>query len=230
MAIMRPGPLAGQLSGRVGGVVFSRNRGGDYIRNGPSPVNPQTARQVLVRNALTAASSEWGDLTADQRKSWAAWAASNPVQNRLGETIRLQPNAAFVWLSSRMVINGDSPAVAPPLVGAPDPLVTLGGTFDIGAGDFEVTFTGTPLGTNMCLWLQGCLLTSAAIMNVRNRLRVFKVSPAATASPYDIEADFEAVCGAATVGQTVVIRASVFDDRNGLLSSAIEYRGTVVST
>jgi len=230
MAIMRPGALAGQLSGRVGGIVFSRNRGGDYVRNGPSPTNPKTAYQVAVRNALALASTRWNDMSADARASWKGWAQNNPVQNRIGETIRLQGNAAFVELNSRLAYLGTAVVDTPPAVSAPAPLLTLAATFDIGAGDFQLTYTATPLAAGMKLWVLGCLVTSAGISNVNNRLRHFYTSAAAAESPAAIETAFSARFGAPVVGQYVFIRAGVLDGTNGQLSSMLEVSGIVTTT
>jgi len=230
MAIMRPGPLAGQLSGRVGGIVFSRNRGGDYVRNGPSPINPQTAYQTAVRNALGLASAGWDGLTDAQRVAWVAWAQSNPVQNRIGESIRLQGNAAFVALNSRLAYEGTAIVATPPSVNAPDPLLSITGSFDVGAGNFQLAYTATPLGAGLKLWVLGCLLSSPAVTFVKNKLRHFYTGAAATASPVDLQASFSARFGAPVVGNKVVFVAGVLDGTNGQLSSTMRTEGIVTST
>lgn len=230
MAIMRAGALAGQLSGRVGGVIFSRNRGGDYVRNGPCPVNPRTTYQVAVRNALATASTRWNDPSFTYRAAWVAWANANPIQNRLGETIRLQGNAAFVQLNSRLVQVGLSVVDTPPIVSTPTGLLTVTPTYNIGAGAFQIAYTATPLAAGMMLWVRGCLMTSPAIQFIKNRLRHFFTSAAAAASPADIEAAFNARFGVPTVGQTVVCHVAVLDSTNGLLSQELEARGLVVTS
>jgi len=230
MAIMRAGALAGQLSGRVGGIVFSRNRGGDYVRNGPSPVNPQTSYQVAVRNAMSLASTRWNDMAATARAAWTAWAQNNPVQNRIGETIRLQGNAAFVSLNSRLAFLGTAVVDTPPVVSAPPPLLTLTGTFDIGAGAFQAAYTATPLPAGAKLWVYGCRPMSLGISNVRNRLRHFITGGAAGASPLDIETAFYARFGTPAVGEAIIIRAGVLSGTDGQLSAMLEYRGLVVTT
>jgi len=230
MAIMRPGPLAGQLSGRVGGIVFSRNRGGDYVRNGPSPVNPQSAYQTAVRNALSLASSGWDNADDAERASWRTWAADHPVRNRIGESIRLQGNAAFVALNARLAFLGTAIVESPPVLNAPDPLLSITGSFDIGAGNFQLAYTATPLGAGLKLWVLGCLLGSPAVTFYRNRLRHFYTSAAAAASPADLQASFTARFGAPVVGQKVVFRAGVLDGTSGQLSAMLQTEGIVVST
>lgn len=230
MALIKQGGLISEISGKVGGIVFSRNRGGSFVRTFTVPANPRTSYQTAVRNALTGASTAWKDLTDAQRATWVAWAQENPVRNRMGEAIRLQGNAAFVELNARMVLMGNAPATAPPTASAPDPLLTLGGTFDIGAGDFELTYTTTPAPANMKVWVLGCLLLSDSINNVNSRLRHFYTSAAAAASPAAIETAFTARFGAPAVGNKVVFRAAMISNVDGQLSSFLETSGLVTTT
>ncbi len=230
MAITRPGSIVGQVSGRIGGLVFSRNRGGDYVRNGPSPTNPQSSYQTAVRNALSLASAGWDTLTDSQRAAWVSWAQDHPVRNRLGESIRLQGNAAYVQLNSRLAYLGTAIVVAPPAVNAPDPLLSVTPTFDIGAGNFQLAYTATPLGAGLKLWVLGCLLGSPAITFVKNRLRHFYTSAAAAASPADLDTAFSARFGAPVVGQKVVLMAGVLDGTNGQLSAMLRCEGLVTTT
>jgi hypothetical protein len=230
MAIMRPGPLAGQLSGRVGGVVFSRNRGGDYVRNGPSPTNPQSDYQVAVRNALSVASSYWDDMDDAARQAWRGWAQVNPIQNRLGESIRLQGNASYVSLNARKAFMGHTLSAVTPARSAPTPLLTITPTFDIGAGAFQLAFTATPLLDEFKVWILGCVITNVGVEFVKNRLRHFYTSASAQASPCNIETAFNARFGVPTVGQKIVLLAGVFDNTYGMLSSMLRCDGLVVTT
>ena len=85
MAIFDPGILAG-ISGKMGGVVFSHNAGGPYIRNKGLVTNPNTPKQQTVRALLAQLTSLWVDtLTAVQRDGWTNYAANVPLINRLGQ-------------------------------------------------------------------------------------------------------------------------------------------------
>lgn len=230
MALFRPGPLVGQVSGRVAGVVFARNRGGAYVRNGPSPVQPRTIYQQAVRNALAVASAAWNDLTDNQRQAWSEWAKLNPIKNRIGESVTLQGNAAYVQLNSRLAFLGIAPKTATPAVGSPSGLLTLSVTADIGAGDFELVFTATPLGTNERLILEGCNVRATDVKFIENRLVVFDTTDAAEASPYEIESPFQNRLGSVAVGDRIYVRAQVVDDRNGLVSAIATCTTVAIST
>lgn len=80
--------LVTQASGSIGGATFSRNAGGMYIRARAVPVNPQTAKQTAVRNALTACMNRWTNvLTQVQRDAWNVYALNTPTTNVLGESL-----------------------------------------------------------------------------------------------------------------------------------------------
>lgn len=86
MAIIRLGGGVAAASGSVGGITFSRNRGGPYIRNRATPTNPNTPFQQVVRSLVSQLTSLWNDtLTAVQRQSWDDYAFNVPLPNSLGE-------------------------------------------------------------------------------------------------------------------------------------------------
>lgn len=77
-------------SGSVGGTTYSRNRYGMYRRSRATPVNPNTANQVLVRAAMTGLVNAWTSvLTGAQRDVWNDYAANVPVTDALGQSINL---------------------------------------------------------------------------------------------------------------------------------------------
>lgn len=66
-----------QRSGSIGATVHSHNRFGQYIRARSVPVNPNTARQVIARNAARSIMIAWQNtLTQDQRDAWNVYAAN----------------------------------------------------------------------------------------------------------------------------------------------------------
>lgn len=78
------------MSGSIGGVTHARNRFGAYQRSRTKPVNPNTARQVEVRSAVTLLAARWADtLTLAQRTAWGLYGNSVAMKNKLGETIFL---------------------------------------------------------------------------------------------------------------------------------------------
>lgn len=80
-------PLIGtDLSGSVGGITASHNRGGAYFRNRSIPVNPNTAFQQVVRGFMSALTSLWlNTLTQILRDTWDLYAENVLIPDALGE-------------------------------------------------------------------------------------------------------------------------------------------------
>jgi len=90
MALIEPGPLVSVVSGKIGGSVFFRTRGGASVRGHVVPLNPGSAFQSEVRANLANLSQRWSTvLTQDQRDSWEAYADAVPVPNRLGNPVKI---------------------------------------------------------------------------------------------------------------------------------------------
>jgi hypothetical protein len=89
--------LAGTLSGSMGGMTASRNRGGQYLRRRVVPVNPNSPRQQAARASFTNAIQDWtGVLTDAQRTSWATYAANTPRTDVLGQALVLTGQQAYL--------------------------------------------------------------------------------------------------------------------------------------
>ena len=90
MALVKYGGGIVQMSGSIAGNTHARNRFGNYIRARTKPINPNTAKQVLVRAVIATLTSRWAQiLTANQRAAWNLYADSVNMKNKLGETVHL---------------------------------------------------------------------------------------------------------------------------------------------
>ena len=128
MALFLPGPAVGQISGRVGGTIFSHNQGGMYMRNGSVPTNPQTPAQMAIRAFQAANATAWKGLTDVGRDAWNSWAASEAAAaalNRLGATNQISGQNAFVRLNNRLAYAGLALITAPPATPAPTAVTGL---------------------------------------------------------------------------------------------------------
>ena len=230
MAIFTPGAVIGQISGRVGGYVFSRNRGGSYVRNGSVPSTVVTEKALLYKSYLAAASQAWTALTDAERLSWTVWAQSKTSTNRLGRSISLNGQNWFVSLNSRLAAAGETMLTVPPVTSSPVGVVISAFTVDAGVGATQVTFTPAPLGANQKLWVRGAMVSSSAINNVENVLTTLTITAAAAASPLNLKTPLEDAFGALSVGATYVIECRVLDTDNGMVSGRAFARTTAVST
>ncbi len=225
-----PGIAIGSASGSLGGTTFSRNRFGMYTRTRAVPVNPDTSYQQNVRGHLAAASQGWGALTVAQQLAWKAWAQTHPVIDTLGQSQILTGHLAYIKCNLQLRLSGDTEITEPPVVGAPDALLTSSASIDIGVGGTSLTFTATPLGADERLIIRAAVVNSPGVSYVTNLLKEIVRTDKAQATGYDFESDLAARFGTLSVGQNVELRCQVLDTTTGLLSSVISARTAIVST
>lgn len=230
MALFKPGIAIGEISGRVGGSVFSHNAGGMYVRNGTIPINKITPYRAMVKQVFGACSIAWTNQTVASRAAWTAFSPSLPWKNRLGATIKLSGQACFIHLNSKILEVNGTPISVPPVTPAPNSI--QGGAFvaDIGAGNFQFSWTGGATGAHDKIVFRGCVVPRATIVNIENRLRIFDVSAATPTSPLDLKTAFVARFGTLQVGEVITIEVRVTDASTGLQSAPDRYVATVTST
>ena len=91
------GTIGTQMSGSLGGIVFSHNAGGTYIRARVTPTNPNSPQQIAVRNAVAFLSNFWNNgLTTPQRRVWETYASNVTVTNRIGDQVFISGMAQYV--------------------------------------------------------------------------------------------------------------------------------------
>lgn len=114
MALVRYGGGIASMSGSIGGDVHARNRYGPYIRPRTKPINPNTARQIAARSALSVLTERWAEtLTVGQRTEWNLYASNLVMKNRLSQDIHLtgfnhyiRSNANIIRVSRTPVDDG----------------------------------------------------------------------------------------------------------------------------
>lgn len=115
MAIIKLGALTQDVRGTLNGSVFSRNRGGSYIRTKVSPVQPISRWSSLTRSLFKAAAQYWSSTLSDQQRlAWEAWAAIHPIVNVFGDSIILPGVAAFTSINTRILMISEDILESPP--------------------------------------------------------------------------------------------------------------------
>lgn len=107
------GSIVTDGSGKLGGHVYSKNRGGNYIRTNKVPSNPRTAAQILARSRFGIASSGWKELSELQRNAWAEFAVNNPFTDSLGDQRHLSASSAYTRSANNLLNVGKSPITIP---------------------------------------------------------------------------------------------------------------------
>jgi hypothetical protein len=126
MAKYVPGIAGADPRNKVGGIVFSRNRYGGYMRNRVSPVQPRTPAQVAQRTYFTYVSQYWRDtLSAADRAGWNQYAADTLLPDVHGEKKNRAGNVMFVRFNVTWLRMGGTLVTTPPVVGGEAPVLSL---------------------------------------------------------------------------------------------------------
>lgn len=105
-------PIFAQASGSLGGTTYSHNKGGMYVRNRSTPINPASGFQQAVRNALKTLSTRWTNiLTQVQRDAWKTYAVNVPLINKLGDSRVVPELAMYLRCNSPRLINNGPTAI-----------------------------------------------------------------------------------------------------------------------
>lgn len=96
MALITP-LIGATVSGKIGGLVYSHNAGGQYIRALSIPTNPNTSFQQAVRTAVSLLANMWNNaLTALQRSQWNQYAENVKLTNRIGAQVNVSGQAMYI--------------------------------------------------------------------------------------------------------------------------------------
>jgi len=126
MANIKLGGLAQDVRGSLNGTVFSRNRGGAYVRTKVSPVQPVSEFSARARAAFSAIAVAWsGTLDAGERVLWEAYAAAHPYVNVFGDAITLSGIAMFQAIN-RMELQLGHALISDPTAIVPTSPITPG--------------------------------------------------------------------------------------------------------
>ncbi len=113
-------PVSG-IRGKVGGVIYSQNGSGPYLKAWARGSNPRTLTQSNHRANLVSFSQTWKTLTAGQRSGWDTYAAlaAQELFNSLGESYYISGFLWFIRLNLNGLSAGDSLFTTAPVSGIP---------------------------------------------------------------------------------------------------------------
>jgi len=115
MAIIKLGPVISDIRNSIGGVTFSRNRSGAYIKKRTKPTNSVVGRRDQVHAVVRYLQEYWRDtLTAATRIPWTDLASTATVLNGLGEAHHITPINMFVRVNASLKLHGLAILTVPP--------------------------------------------------------------------------------------------------------------------
>lgn len=229
MAKFTPGFGMGEIRNKIGGAVFSRNRGGAMIRTRITPINRRSSLQTTRRQVLSSFSASWRGLTAAQIAGWNAAAPNFPTQDNLGQTVLLSGQQLYVRCNASLSLIGGTPITSAPVT-ATFASIAFGAITATAAGTFSIAFTPTPVPTGYNLVVLATRPVSAGKSFIGQSAfkYVTNVAPAGT-SPLNAFAAYSALFGALTglAGQKIFVQAYLMQASSGLVGIPIRTSVTI---
>lgn len=184
MAKIKFGMMMTDARGKLGGQVFSKNRGGSYIRTKVTPSNPQTVMQSFVRGNLGSLSSGWNSLTAVQIAQWNSSVDEWQSTDVFGDIKKPTGKNLFVKLNLNLLNTGQSTINTPPLKMDLPVIPSLGIT--INKTTETITISDLPVFTAGRFLIEACAPVSRGVNFVKNKFRVIAFESVTAAGDVDV--------------------------------------------
>ena len=226
--ILFSGVAGVDMRNKLNGSVFSKNRGGAYVRTKVTPVNPQTTAQQNIRNRLATNSAAWRGLTEVQRQAWIDAGAAFPYTDIYGNTHTLSGQQLYVKLNSNLDIIAAAHISSPPTPVAIPALALTSLTSDDSANTVIIAGT-TPVPAGFAMVVRGTGNVTPGKSFVKNLFRVVTSLAAAATSPFDISAAWTALFGDPIVGQKNFVQCFYISTTTGQAGIPVQAQTVVVA-
>lgn len=212
------------MRAKLNGQVFSRNRGGAFVRTKVTPNNPRTTAQQLVRGFFGSISQGWSGLTEEQRASW-----NNAVDNWkrtdvFGNLRTPSGKALYQRLNNELQVSGQAQLqTAPGLVEIP--ALNISGVVIDGDDTFVIDYTTDLTGLKVLVYATPPL--SAGTTNANNRFRLISVFDGGDSAQFNIITAYNAKFGAIPANPNIQVRVKLVAP-NGQVSSLYQEKAVVL--
>ena len=203
MAKIKFGMMMTDASGKLGGHVFSKNKGGSYVRTKATPTNPQTAAQMSVRSIFAQITSGWSALTEAQRASFRNAVDSFKKTDVFGDLKAPTGKQLYQRLNQNLALVNQAllqSAPQPEQIEIPTGLTPIA---SILAEEFDLAMAGDTSNSQVMIFATAPL--SQGTKYVKNKLRLLTTEAGANPFGTDIFAAYTAKYGALTAGDNIYI-------------------------
>lgn len=225
MAKIKFGMMMTDARGKLGGQVFSKNRGGSYVRTKVTPSNPRTLAQMESRNILGTVSSAWNGLTVAQRASWNSAVDEFKRTDVFGDLKTPSGKNLFTRLNKNLEQAGLAMLTLAPAKEEIAPITATAVVIDIASG--AITFTdmaAVPAG--MVAQISATPSLSAGISYVKNQFRVIDYVASGPITGTDLYTAYTDRFGVPQAGGNVHVQIR-FIASNGQSGVPLSYKSTV---
>lgn len=206
MAKIKFGMMMTDARGKLGGQVFSKNRGGSYVRTKVTPSNPQTSDQLGVRAAFASISQAWKGLAQAARDAWNGAVGNFSVQDIFGDSKQLTGAQLHNKLNLNLSNAGQSLITTPPLPQGAQTVSITSVDADNSANSVIITAGGSvPVGHTALVFATPAVSPGKKFL--KNQYRLIGTLAGGTASPFTVSSSYNNKFGAVgAVGQRIGVR------------------------
>ena len=213
--------LISDMRNKLNGSVFSRNRGGAFLRTKITPTNPKTASQVAQRSKLASFSQAWRSLTEEQRSAWLGAVSSWARTDIFGSNVTPSGSALYIRLNINVALAGGTPLTLPPSQVGATAITEISVLADVSDTQVDVAFVPASVPANHTMVIEATPQLSPGISNANNQFRVVESVAAAGTSPADISAAYTAKFGTLIAGKKIFVRAKFINKVTGEVSQTL---------
>lgn len=229
MAKIKFGAMMVDARGKLGGHVFSKNRGGAYIRTKVTPSNPQTEDQVSQRALLASSSQAWKGLTEAQRTAWNGAVGQYATTNVFGDIVNPTGATLHTRLNINVALAGGAAILVPPLpVGITSP-AGVSVEADVSGQGVAIDWTSGVVPVGVRRIVEATPQMSPGIYNANNKFRIITTLAAATATGVDVGTAYVAKFGALVAGQKLFVRIKDINITTGEVSQSLVAQTIVIA-
>jgi hypothetical protein len=214
MALIKFGAGVSEMRGKEGGVIYSRNAYGSYIKTKVSPINPQTTNQMTQRTLMGNLSQTWSTLDAGEKGSWDNLGSQVTRVNRFGDNTTYTGFSIYCKLNRNIVLSGGAALDEAPAI--PEIPVLALSSFTPTVAAMELAFTPTPIPTGFKLFIYATNNILTGRRFVKNYYRLTQKIAAAQTSPQTIQTSWSTYFGNdRVVGAQIFIKAKLVHSATG---------------
>ncbi len=221
MGKIKFGSFVVDVRNKVGGQVYSKNRGGAYVKNKVSPAQPRTAAQTTARARLTTFAQGWRSLTQTQIAAWNAAVPAFQKTDVFGDLKTPSGENLYVKLNTNLAQAGQTAITTPPLPNSVVGPVTLTLTGAAGTPALSLAFTVSPIPAATTWIVQATAQLSAGRNSVNSFFRIVTTAAAAATSPINLLATYNTKFGTLVAGTKVFVKVIPVSNTSGIKGQAI---------
>lgn len=210
-----------EIRNKVGSVVYSRNRYGNYVRDYVIPTDPESGAQLEQRSKFRNCMETWATLTESQRSQWNALATQLRGTDIFGNQYSRLGMQLFVQLNIERLVAIEDITLNPPVLTNIPKLGQLSISASWYSGSLIVNLIGGTLTANQSVVITCSAPASTTKNQFANERPILLVVEDATDLPVDIYPELSAKFGTPGWEVRYSIGVYVIDRPSGLRSREI---------